>query len=100
MVAILLIQCSTEQKEVDQQAIEPESTSTSERPVHWGYAGEDDPTAWAALSPVYPLCGEGKGQSSINIVKTGLWQQIETAKYKLNCERKAILTFPIFKVLN
>ncbi len=38
--------------------------------MHWGYVGEDGPAAWAALSPVYALCGEGKGQSSINIVKT------------------------------
>jgi carbonic anhydrase len=43
---------------------------TSARPAHWGYAGEDGPTAWASLTPVYALCGEGKAQSPINIVKT------------------------------
>lgn len=42
----------------------------SARPVHWGYAGEDGPASWATLSPAYALCGEGKGQSPINIVKT------------------------------
>lgn len=44
--------------------------TSSARPVHWGYAGEDGPTGWASLSPAYALCGEGKGQSPINIVKT------------------------------
>jgi carbonic anhydrase len=47
-----------------------ESAPVSARPVHWGYAGSDGPTAWATLTPVYALCGEGKGQSPINIVKT------------------------------
>ena len=40
------------------------------RPVHWGYEGESGPATWASLSPVYALCGEGKGQSPINIVKS------------------------------
>lgn len=40
------------------------------RPVHWGYAGEDGPTGWATLDPAYALCGEGKSQSPINIIKT------------------------------
>jgi carbonic anhydrase len=42
----------------------------SARPSHWGYAGEEGPTAWATLNPAYALCGEGKAQSPINIVKT------------------------------
>src|SRR5688572_3124830 len=42
----------------------------SVRPAHWGYAGEDGPTAWSTLTPAYALCGAGKGQSPINIVKT------------------------------
>src|SRR5687768_1296857 len=42
----------------------------SARPAHWGYSGNEGPTAWATLSPVYALCAEGKGQSPINIVKT------------------------------
>ncbi|WP_077348861.1 carbonic anhydrase [Algoriphagus sp. A40] len=46
------------------------STPVSARPAHWGYEGEDGPAAWATLSPAYALCGEGKGQSPINIVKT------------------------------
>ena len=42
----------------------------SARPAHWGYAGENGPENWASLSPVYAVCGEGKNQSPINIVKT------------------------------
>lgn len=68
MVALLFSQCSTKQKEADQQATEPEPSSKSVRPVHWGYEGEDGPANWATLSPVYALCGEGKNQSPINIV--------------------------------
>lgn len=46
------------------------TASTSARPAHWGYEGEDGPAQWASLTPVYALCGEGKNQSPINIVKT------------------------------
>lgn len=68
MVALLFTQCSTKQKEADQQAAEPPATSV--RPVHWGYEGEDGPANWATLSPVYALCGEGKNQSPVNIVRS------------------------------
>jgi carbonic anhydrase len=47
-----------------------QAAPVSDRPVHWGYGGEAGPTTWATLSPAYALCGEGKGQSPINIVKT------------------------------
>ncbi len=70
IVAMLFTQCSTKQKEADTQVAAPEPSSTSVRPVHWGYEGEDGPANWATLSPVYALCGEGKNQSPINIVKS------------------------------
>ena len=47
-----------------------ESAPASARPVHWGYDGDNGPPAWATLSPTYALCGGGKAQSPINIVKT------------------------------
>jgi len=71
-IAIGITACDKKQKEetsevkVDSVSIQP----VSARPVHWGYAGEDGPATWASLSPVYALCGEGKNQSPINIVKT------------------------------
>jgi len=70
MVAMLFTQCSTKQKEAATQVATPEPPSTSVRPVHWGYEGEDGPSNWSTLSPVYALCGEGKNQSPINIVKS------------------------------
>jgi carbonic anhydrase len=69
IVAITFVQCSTRQKEADQQVSKPEPSPASARPVHWGYDGADGPTNWASLTPVYALCGEGKHQSPVNIVK-------------------------------
>jgi len=43
---------------------------TTVRPVHWEYSGENGSENWAKLSPVYAICGEGKAQSPINIIKT------------------------------
>jgi carbonic anhydrase len=37
------------------------------RPAHWGYDAEEGPERWAALSPAYRLCGEGRAQSPIDI---------------------------------
>jgi carbonic anhydrase len=70
-VIITAVQCNTKQKEATETvpATQP-GESTSSRPVHWGYEGEDGPASWASLSPVYALCEEGKSQSPINIVKT------------------------------
>lgn len=66
----LLVQCSTKPKEESQTTFTPAAaTPASARPVHWGYAGEDGPANWASLSPVYALCGEGKNQSPVNILK-------------------------------
>ncbi len=67
----LLVSCSTKQSEPSQQADSTAVAPTaSARPVHWGYAGDDGPTNWASLTPVYALCGEGKNQSPVNIVKS------------------------------
>lgn len=50
-----------------------DTTSTSQaapasvRPVHWSYSGEAGPGAWGALTPVYALCANGKGQSPIDL---------------------------------
>jgi len=69
----LMASCNSKPAETTEQTTVADSVKpapVSARPVHWGYTGEDGPTAWATLSPVYALCGEGKGQSPINIVKT------------------------------
>jgi len=46
---------------------EHEETSTHAEQTHWGYKGENGPTAWGALSADYVLCAEGKQQSPIDI---------------------------------
>jgi carbonic anhydrase len=69
----LLASCSSKPSETTENTTAADTVKpapVSARPVHWGYAGGDGPTAWAILSPAYALCGEGKGQSPINIVKT------------------------------
>lgn len=70
---VLLWSCTNKPKESDEtttHAVDSTtSPQTSARPVHWGYEGENGPTKWASLTPVYALCGEGKSQSPINIVK-------------------------------
>jgi carbonic anhydrase len=69
----LMASCNSKPAETTEQTTATDSVTTapaSARPVHWGYAGEDGPAVWSTLSPVYALCGEGKGQSPINIVKT------------------------------
>jgi len=73
IVVALMASCNSKPAETTEQTTVADSIKTapvSARPVHWGYAGEDGPANWATLSPVYALCGEGKGQSPINIVKT------------------------------
>jgi carbonic anhydrase len=65
--------CNSKSTETNSEAAKADTVqpaSVSARPVHWEYTGEDGPTAWATLSPSYALCGEGKGQSPINIEKT------------------------------
>lgn len=72
LLAVVTSACSTKPKEsTEPAASDPApSASTSARPVHWGYDGDSGPTNWATLTPVYALCGEGKNQSPINIVKS------------------------------
>lgn len=41
----------------------------SARPVHWGYEGEEGPSHWGHLSPVYAVCDTGKTQSPIDLSK-------------------------------
>ncbi|HEY3404984.1 MAG TPA: carbonic anhydrase family protein [Ohtaekwangia sp.] len=70
---VMLACCTSKPAETTSQttdSVQTAPTVTSARPVHWGYDGEDGPASWASLSPVYALCGEGKNQSPINIVKT------------------------------
>lgn len=45
----------------------PGTAAASARPVHWGYDGELGPQSWGTLSPVYALCGNGQGQSPIDL---------------------------------
>jgi len=69
----LMASCTSKPAETSEQTTVADTVKAapaSARPVHWGYAGDVGPTVWATLSPVYALCGEGKGQSPINIVKT------------------------------
>ncbi|MFZ2905569.1 MAG: carbonic anhydrase family protein [Cyclobacteriaceae bacterium] len=72
MLAISVTSCTNKPKEATEpvaaDSVAPAPTSA--RPAHWGYAGEDGPGTWATLSPAYALCGDGKAQSPINIVKT------------------------------
>lgn len=70
-LALALFQCATKPKEETQTTQTSDAgAQASARPVHWGYNGEDGPTNWATLSPVYALCGNGQHQSPINIVKS------------------------------
>lgn len=68
----IMMSCSSKPTETVEQTTAVDTVKpapASARPVHWGYEGEVGPSTWASLSPVYALCGEGKGQSPINIVK-------------------------------
>ncbi len=69
-VLVFASSCSTKPKETSSDADAVPAAATSARPVHWGYIGDSGPTNWATLTPVYALCGEGKGQSPIDIVKS------------------------------
>ena len=69
----LVASCNSKPAAVTEQTAATDSVASSPvsaRPVHWGYAGENGPTAWGTLTPVYSLCRAGKTQSPINIVKT------------------------------
>ena len=43
------------------------ATAQAAQPVHWSYQGAEGPSAWAALSPQYRVCGEGTAQSPIDL---------------------------------
>jgi carbonic anhydrase len=43
------------------------SEEGGEHEPHWGYAGEAGPEHWAALSPEFALCTEGREQSPIDL---------------------------------
>jgi carbonic anhydrase len=69
----LLASCNSKPTDTAEQTTGTDTVKAapvSARPVHWAYEGENGPTAWATLSATYALCGEGKAQSPINIVKT------------------------------
>lgn len=74
LFAIGLAACSTPAPETTTPAPVPRVSSpasTSARPVHWGYGEEAGPVSWGSLSPVYALCGNGKGQSPIALSSSG-----------------------------
>ena len=58
---------STDTPPTSDTVVVPEPASASVRPVHWGYAGDVAPETWGTLSPVYALCGNGQGQSPIDV---------------------------------
>ncbi len=77
IAAMCVLACSnpspqegTDVPAVDTAVVAPPAASAV-RPVHWGYEGEAGPSAWATLSPVYALCGSGKGQSPIALSSSG-----------------------------
>lgn len=71
LLVIFFSQCTPKPKEETKTAQTQDSgTPVSDRPAHWGYEGDDGPANWKSLSPAYALCGEGKHQSPVNIVKS------------------------------
>lgn len=71
--ALLFAACGTAEPppavEVEAPPVEVEAppAKVSARPTHWGYAGEVGPSTWGTLDPVYALCGNGMGQSPIDV---------------------------------
>ena len=43
------------------------TSAPSSSTAHWAYEGEEGPSHWGELDPVYELCGKGKNQSPINV---------------------------------
>src|SRR5688572_2975110 len=73
VATIGLISCNSKSSQTAADTAAADSVPpapVSARPVHWSYSGEEGPSAWSTLSPVYSLCGDGKSQSPINISKT------------------------------
>lgn len=71
-LVVAISACSTKPNEATEQVTSDSvpAASTSARPAHWGYDGDSGPANWATLAPVYALCGAGKNQSPIDIVKS------------------------------
>jgi carbonic anhydrase len=75
VAALLLLSCSQATNESESKSPAPDTSvqvvkeekPASARPVHWSYTEEGGPGGWAALTPVYAACGNGKAQSPINI---------------------------------
>lgn len=63
---------STETVKDTTSKVAVDTVKPSARPVHWSYEAEEGPEKWAELSPAYALCGSGKHQSPVNIVKSGV----------------------------
>lgn len=59
VVLLLAVGCTTDATK--------EEPSAHSKDVHWGYEGDEGPSAWGELSPDYVLCAEGTRQSPIDI---------------------------------
>ena len=73
LLALLVAACDGKHAE-QEQAKTPFSKAREVAPPpgepHWGYEGEEGPAKWGTLSPKWAVCGEGHGQSPIDIEKT------------------------------
>ena len=71
--AVLFTACGTpeappaEVPETPAVEVEAPPAKVSARPTHWGYVGDVGPATWGTLDPVYALCGNGMGQSPIDV---------------------------------
>ena len=88
LAGFIVTSCSTNAEQKPSESTQEEDTTVvvevtkpSDRPTHWGYSGETGPANWGSLDPVYNLCGNGKGQSPINIQN---YQVSGSANWKLN----------------
>ena len=59
-------------------------------PAQWGYAGQGAPLHWAALSPEYAACAEGKQQSPIDVAGYGNSSGAAPISFVYNADAKAI----------
>lgn len=75
IATIFMVSCDSAPTEATEQTTPTDTVKVatpppSARPVHWSYEAKDGPATWSSLSPVYALCGNGKAQSPIDIVKS------------------------------
>ena len=59
-------------------------------PAQWGYDGPGAPLHWAALSPEYAACAEGKQQSPIDVAGYGNVSGAAPISFSYNTDAKAI----------